>query len=80
MKRTGITSGLAAALVAMTLSLGGCATDSSGHQYLTNTGKGALIGAAGGTAIGALTGGGTGAAIGAAGGAIAGGLIGSQVK
>jgi len=48
----------------------------SGEQEVSNTTKGAVIGAASGAAIGAIAGGGKGAAIGAASGAVAGGAVG----
>ena len=54
-------------------SLTACTTDRYGHERLNGTGRGALIGAAGGAVVGALTGNvAAGAAIGAAGGAVVG--------
>ncbi|WP_419814003.1 glycine zipper family protein [Glacieibacterium sp.] len=54
-------------------SLTACTTDRYGDQRLNGTGRGALIGAAGGAVVGALTGNvAAGAAIGAAGGAVVG--------
>lgn len=56
----------------------GCTTLNpyTGEQKVSNTTKGAVIGAASGAAIGAIAGGGKGAAIGAASGAVAGGAVG----
>lgn len=59
--------------LAATTSLAACTTNQYGEQRLSDPGKGAAIGAAGGAVIGALTGNVlAGAAIGAAGGAIVG--------
>lgn len=56
---------------------GGCAIDPyTGQEGVSNTGKGAIIGAASGAAIGAIAGKGKGALIGAAAGAAAGSGIG----
>ena len=55
----------------------GCSIDPyTGEEKVSNTGKGAGIGAASGAAIGAIAGGGKGAAIGAAAGALLGGGVG----
>ncbi len=67
--------GLKTALVALVgaTCLSACTTDRYGDQHLNGTGRGALIGAAGGAVVGALTGNiAAGAAIGAAGGAVVG--------
>ncbi len=54
-------------------SLAACTTDAYGDRRLSGTGKGAVIGGAGGAVVGALTGDPLlGAAIGAAGGAVVG--------
>lgn len=64
------------ALVAFTLTLAGCATDSMTEKQKT-TAKGAGIGAAGGAVVGAVAGGGRGAVIGAAVGAGVGAIAGN---
>jgi len=64
-----IAGGLALASLA-----GGCTTDYNGREHLSSPGRGALIGAGGGAALGAITGGDVvaGAALGAGIGAIIG--------
>jgi len=71
------------AIAALTLAVGGCATDGTGGGgRLTETGAGALIGGATGAAVGALvtSKSAQGALIGAVGGAIAGGMVGSYME
>jgi outer membrane protein OmpA-like peptidoglycan-associated protein len=75
-----------ALLVALAVTMVGCATDEFGHRRpLTETEAGLAIGSAAGAAAGALLGSrtadaGKGALIGAVGGAIAGGLVGSYME
>lgn len=73
------TRGPVAAAMMATVLLSGCAADGSGP---TETGTGAMIGAAAGAALGALVArdSGTGALVGAVGGAIAGGMVGAYME
>ena len=70
-------TGLAAVCCASVLLVAGCTTDPySGEEEMSKTGKGAIVGGAGGAIIGAISGSTQSALIGAGIGALAGGAVG----